>query len=159
VKVWRIATETRQYAANDLSGAGAAKNPGRWNDVNEPIVYCATSIALAVLETAAHIDIAGFPLNRFVVEIDVPDPVWGAKMQTGAAALPGAWNAIPAGRASVQVGSQWLASNGSAIHLVPSVIVEEEWCALLNPGHPDSAKIRARSLRRFEYDLVFRPSK
>ena len=52
MKLWRIAAETRQYAADDLSGAGAARHPGRWNDVGEPVLYTAPSISLAVLETA-----------------------------------------------------------------------------------------------------------
>ena len=56
MRLWRIAAETREYAAIDLSGAGAAKSPGRWNDYKEPVVYCAPTIAMAVLETAAHID-------------------------------------------------------------------------------------------------------
>ena len=51
--LWRIATETREYRAIDLSGAGAARDPGRWNAAREPVVYCAPTIAIAVLETAA----------------------------------------------------------------------------------------------------------
>src|SRR5512132_2877062 len=106
--LWRIATETRSYGAEDLSGWGAAKSPGRWNDVNEPVVYCAPTIALAVLETAAHIDDAGLPLNRFLVQIDVPDDVWAQREQSDIAKLPATWNAIPAGRGSIQFGSGWL---------------------------------------------------
>jgi len=63
VILWRIATETRSYRADDLSGAGAAISPGRWNDTGEPVLYTAPSIALAVLETAAHLDDAGLPLR------------------------------------------------------------------------------------------------
>ena len=78
MNLWRIATETRAYAPNDLSGAGAAKNPGRWNAATESVVYCAPTLAMAVLETAAHIDDSGLPLNKFVVLIEVPDAVWPA---------------------------------------------------------------------------------
>jgi len=77
VKLWRIAAETRKYAADDPSGGGAAASPGRWNDKHEPTVYCAATIAMAVLEIAAHIDDAGLPLNKYVVEIDVPDGARG----------------------------------------------------------------------------------
>ena len=49
MKLWRIATETLTYPANDLSGAGAAKNPGRWNDDGQGVVYCAPTLAMAVL--------------------------------------------------------------------------------------------------------------
>jgi RES domain-containing protein len=76
MKLWRIATETRKYAADDLSGNAAALHPGRWNEEQQSVVYTAASLALAVLETAAHIDDAGLPQNRFVIELQVPDEVW-----------------------------------------------------------------------------------
>jgi RES domain-containing protein len=156
VKLWRIAAETRQYAATDLTGNGAATYPGRWNDKDQPVVYCAPSIALAVLETAAHIDDGGLPLNRFLIEINVPTAVWDQHQVAEVASLPAAWAAIPAGRASVNVGSAWLASQRSAILLVPSVIVPEEFAALINPKHPASANITAKVIRPFEYNRIFR---
>ena len=154
--LWRIATETRAYAAEDLTGAGAARNPGRWNAATEPVVYCAPTIAMAVLETAAHIDDGGLPLNKFVVEIQVPDDVWGQRTEVAVAALPVTWNAIPAGVASARFGSEWLASLRSPILVLPSVIVPEESIVLINPRHSDAALITARALRRFEYNQLFR---
>ena len=154
--LWRIATETRKYAADDLSGGGSAARPGRWNDSGEPVVYCAPTIAMAVLETAAHIDDAGLPLNKYLVEIAVPDAVWALRQQVPVAALPVTWDAVPAGRASVQVGSAWLASLSSPIFLVPSVIVPEEEVVLINPRHSQSASISATVRRKFEYNVLFR---
>jgi RES domain-containing protein len=156
VILWRIATETRRYAAADLSGAGAARNPGRWNGDGQPVVYASLSIALAVLETAAHINDRGLPLNRFLVRIDVPQPVWAAREEKSAASLPAGWAAIPAGAASVKIGSEWHGSLRSAILLVPSVIVPEEFAALINPVHPDAAKLTATVIRPFEYNRLFR---
>jgi RES domain-containing protein len=72
VRLWRVAAETRIYPAIDLSGAGAAEHPGRWNDDKEPVVYCAPMIAMAVLETTAHVDDSGLPLNRFLAWISTP---------------------------------------------------------------------------------------
>jgi RES domain-containing protein len=154
VILWRIASETRQYAADDLSGAGAAKAPGRWNQAGEPVIYSASSIALAVLETVAHLDDAGLPQNRMLVRIEVPKPVWAARQVRALADLPPAWAAIPAGRASVEIGSAWLRRASSALLLVPSVIVPEEYAVLINPRHPDAASITARSERVFEYHRV-----
>ena len=85
--LWRIATETRDYKANDLSGGGAAKSPGRWNAPGQFVVYAAETLALAVLETTAHIDNAGLPLNRFVVQIQVPQALWEARAELKAAYL------------------------------------------------------------------------
>jgi RES domain-containing protein len=154
MKLWRIAAETRSYPADDLSGNGAAKSPGRWNDDKQPVVYCAPSIAVAVLETAAHIDDGGLPLNRFLVCIDVPDEVWALREQFDVAQLPPAWAAIPAGRTSVQLGSDWLASGRAPILLVPSVVVPEEWAALLNPSHRLAALVSAQVVRPFEYNKL-----
>ena len=156
MKLWRIAAETRRYAATDLSGAGAAAAPGRWNDAQQAVVYSAPTIALAVLETAAHIDDAGLPLNRFLVEIDVPDTVWALHELLTLASLPPAWAAIPAGGASVKLGAAWLNSLRSPILLVPSVIVPEEFAALINPLHPASRAISAKVIRPFEYSKLFR---
>lgn len=156
MKLWRIAAETRRYGADDMSGTGAARYPGRWNDVGQPVLYCAPTIAMAVLETAAHLDDAGLPLNRFLVQIDVPDRLWAERVVLEAAALPAGWAAIPAGRVSVQAGADWLRSLRSVLLQVPSVIVPEEAVALINPLHPQSAALQARVLRPFEYTRLFR---
>jgi len=157
MRLWRIAAETRKYTADDLSGGGAAKRPGRWNDTGEAMIYAAPAISLAVLETAARIDDAGLPLNRYLVELIVPDDVWAMHEAIAVTALPPTWSAIPAGRASVRIGSEWLASLRSPILLVPSVIVPEEPAALINPKHPDCKHITARVARQFEYSRLFRP--
>ena len=154
--LWRIATETREYRANDLSGAGAARDPGRWNAAKEPVVYCAPTIAIAVLETAAHVDDSGLPLNKYLVEIQVPDSVWALREELVLKALPPTWGAIPAGAASVEIGSRWLASLRSPLLIVPSVIVPEESASLINPRHPEATNITAKAVRRFEYNRLFR---
>jgi len=156
VILWRIATETHSFSADDLSGAGAARHPGRWNDQNEPVVYASTTLALAALETVAHLDTSGLPLNRFVVRIDVPENVWAAKESPPANELPAGWDAVPSGTASARYGSRWLPAGRSPIMLLPSVIVPEERIALINPRHPLAGKLSAAVLRRFEYDLLFR---
>ena len=154
--LWRIAAETRHYSADDLSGAGAAKSPGRWNEEGDKIIYTSPSRALAVLETAAHIDDAGLPLNRFLVKIKVPASVWSTRRRIALKNLDPAWRAIPAGRYSASLGHAWVTSGASALLIVPSIIVEEEWNVLINASHPDAAGITASVVRRFEYNRLFR---
>lgn len=131
--------------------------PGRWNREGERVVYCATSLSLAALETTAYVDINGLPLNRFVVEIEVPGAVWLARSQLLPADLDPAWNAVPAGIASIQAGSRWLMQARSALLLVPSVIVPEECAVLINPVHAETRKLVASTRRRFDYFNIFRP--
>lgn len=154
--LWRVATETRRYRAADLSGAGAAAKPGRWNAFGEPVLYTAPTIAMAVLETAAHLDDAGLPLNRFLVRFDVPDKIWNARTTLHADALPATWSAIPAGRASVGLGSRWLKEGAAALLEVPSVIVPEESVVMINPAHRDTPRLKASVVRPFEYQRLFR---
>ena len=154
--LWRIAADTRQYRADDLSGGGAAKRPGRWNDSGETVIYAAPTIAIAVLETAAHVDDSGLPLNRYLVELTVPDDVWALRETLDITALPATWSAIPASKASVEIGSKWLSSLRTPILVVPSVIVPEEMASLINPNHVEAKRITGRIVRLFEYNRLFR---
>jgi RES domain-containing protein len=53
--VWRIATDTPDYEADDLSGVGAKGTGGRWNAIGTPLVYSSSNIALSVLEALVHL--------------------------------------------------------------------------------------------------------
>lgn len=150
VPLWRIAVEAPAYAANDLSGTGARTTGGRWNSKGTPVVYCATNIALATLETVHYLRSGGLPFNRFLVRIDVPDAVWDARQVLDP--LPGGWDAIPAGLAARTAGDAWIAAGVSALLLVPSVIVPDEYNVLINPRHADAAAIKATTLKRWIYD-------
>lgn len=149
---WRIATDTRDYEADDLSGAGAKSAGGRWNEAGLPLLYCAESRALACLETIVHLNAGGLPLNRYLVEIAVPADVWHAAETQSTTTLAVGWDARPAGRTSVTFGSVWIASRRSLLLRVPSVIVAEEYCILINPLHPDLSRLRARKVRRWDCD-------
>lgn len=149
---WRIATDTPSYEADDLSGAGAKAQGGRWNETGLAVVYSSEKRALACLETVVHLNAGGLPLNRYLVEITIPDEVWARARRETADSLPVGWEAEPIGLASLRLGTDWLRSGTSALLVVPSVIVPEEFNVLINPGHPDSAGITAAKRRRWLYD-------
>jgi RES domain-containing protein len=155
VPVWRIATEALTYGANDLSGTGAKMTGGRWNSKGTLVVYCAANIALATLETVHSLRNGGLPFNRYLVRIDVPDAVWDARQVLDP--LPGGWDAIPAGLTARTAGDVWIASRASALLLVPSVIVPDEYNVLINPQHGAAATIVATTLKRWIYDPRFFP--
>ena len=149
---YRIGTDTPDYEAHDLSGKGAGITGGRWNEKGVAVVYAAESRSLACLETLVHLAAGGLPFNRYLVEISIPDPVWAAAHRLTPASLPVGWDAEPAGRASIGFGTAWLRSAGSAVLVIPSVILPEEFCVLVNPAHPSSTSIVAVKLRRWLYD-------
>lgn len=150
--VWRIATDTKDYEADDLSGAGAKTTGGRWNEVGIPMLYSAENRALACLETVIHLNAGGLPLNRYLVEIELPDDILSSAQVETAASLRIGWDAEPAGRASIEFGSDWVRSKRSLLLSVPSVIVPEEHNLLINPEHPDRNRLRARKIRKWLYD-------
>lgn len=147
------------WAPDDLSGVGAAYSPGRWNKPGQAVVYAAPTLAMAVLETAAHIDDSGLPLNKYVVEIEVPDAVWAARRIVPADVLPTGWDAIPHGGISIEFGSAWYIANTQALIELPSVIAPEESIVLINAQHPDAQQITARATRRLQYNLLFRSNR
>ncbi|MBT2766906.1 RES family NAD+ phosphorylase [Stenotrophomonas sp. ISL-67] len=156
MRLARIGSTGPTWTPDDMTGAGAAASPGRWNRTGERVIYAAPSLAMAVLETAAHIDDSGLPLNKYVIEIDVPDDVWAARLVIPASALPVGWDAIPHGVVSIGVGSNWYASGAQAIVELPSVIAPEETIVVINAQHGDSRRMRARATRRLQYNLLFR---
>jgi RES domain-containing protein len=153
ISIWRIASDTPDWTAEDLSGKGAAAKGTRWNAPGEHLTYTSTSISLAAWETRAHLGRQGtkLPFNRILVRVDVPDAVWAAR-ETLATPLPVGWDVVPEGRVSRSLGSAWLARGQSALLCVPSVIVNEEDNVLINPTHPDATKLVASRVRRFLYD-------
>lgn len=150
--VWRIATDTPAYEADDLSGDGAKATGGRWNRAGLPLIYASESRALAALETFVHLNAGGLPLNRYLVALTIPEALWRDARHETADSLPVGWDAEPPGRVSIELGSAWIAATATALLLVPSVIVPEEFNVLINPRHPASAAITAEKLRRWTYD-------
>jgi RES domain-containing protein len=150
--LWRIGVDTPTYPADDLSGKGAEGAGGRWNAKGAPMVYTSQTRALACLETVVHFNAGGLPLNRYLVQIDVPDAIWKAAVVQSAAALDIGWDAEPPGRVSIDLGTAWLRAKTSALMIVPSVIVPEELNVLLNPLHPDSRGLTGKKVRKWVYD-------
>jgi RES domain-containing protein len=94
----------------------------------------------------------GLPLNRYLVEVTIPDDVWANAQAQTPSSLPVGWKAEPAGQVSIQFGTTWVRSRRSALLVIPSVIVQEEFNVLISPAHADSARIAAVKLRRWIYD-------
>lgn len=148
--VWRISADTPDYEAHDLSGKGAEKTGGRWNRKGTPLLYTSVTRALACLETVVHLG-GGLPLNRYLVQIEIPRAQWGSRFVLKPASHVG-WDAEPAGKASMDWGTAWQAAKTHLLAEVLSVIVPEERNILINPAHPDATKLTARKVRKWLYD-------
>lgn len=152
VNLWRIAKNTAQYQANDMSGGGAKTVGGRWNSKGSAVIYTSPTIALATLETLAHIGDEIAARNRFLIQIEVPDDVWKARETLDVTRLDPTWVSEPPGLATISPGNAWIKGNTAALLEVPSVIIHEEFNVLINPAHPDAVRIKASLIRQFVYD-------
>jgi RES domain-containing protein len=151
--VWRIATDTPHYGADDLSGKGAEKTGGRWNRKGTPLLYGSSSIALACLETLVHL--AGgdpLPLNRYLVRISISPAAWSKRTVFDPSAQVG-WDAEPPGLVSMDWGTQWASAGSSLLAEVPSIVVPEETSILINPAYKGARRLAVTKMRQWRYDL------
>ena len=165
ISIWRIASQGRTWKANDLSGNGSARYPGRWNSRDRPIVYSSSSIALACLETVVHL--AGddpLPFLRQLVRITIPRHHWQQRKRFANEEFSG-WDSAPTPdhaedwlAATRAWGDDWLLGLDSLLAEVPSVIVPEETNLLLNPRHPAHGELVAEIVRPWIYDTRLLPN-
>lgn len=135
-----------------MIGGGAKMTGGRWNAKGRAVVYAATTISLATLETLAHLGDNIAIRNAFLVRIDIPATLWRRRVIVVPDELDTTWKAEPPGSTSIAFGNAWLAKTDSPVLLVPSVIVPEEHNVLINPAHPAVAKVNAQIVRQYVYD-------
>jgi RES domain-containing protein len=144
--LWRL---TRRPHA-DLSGRGGELADGRWHSRGRPVVYCASSVALAVLEVRVHLDLPFelLPDDYALMRIAAPDAL---SLQTIAAQdLPVGWRQ----REDLcrALGDTWLKERSTALLSLPSAIVEVERNLLLNPRHPDAHEVSIDEIVSFPWD-------
>lgn len=154
--LYRIASAGPAWDELDLSGQAAKAVGGRWNEPGTAAIYAAQSIALAALETVVHLGATRMVFDRYVVEIEIPQALF-RRRKVVAPPPPDAWDSIPPSFKSAQFGTQWLKEAKSLVLDVPSVIVPQERCYVLNPMHANSGQAKARNLGRFLYDPRLRP--
>jgi RES domain-containing protein len=135
VRLWRIAA--RRFAR--LDGRGAELYGGRWNSPGRPLVYAASTLSLAMLELLARLPTGEAPLDYVALAIEVPDDATVEEVAPGD--LPG-WDAADQA-ASRAFGDAWLTVARSLLLLVPALAVPQERNALLNPRHPEFARVTA----------------
>ena len=139
----------RRHALTAFSGEGARAYGGRWNLPGIPMVYAAHTRALAALESLAHYGGAERRMAFVTFETEIPDRL---AIHVAAAALPRDWRCDEPGASTQGLGSEWQRSGRSAALVVPSVLVPQEFCVLLNPEHPDTDKIMVSYPEAFEFD-------
>jgi RES domain-containing protein len=113
------------------------------------VIYTAESRSLASLEVLVHtedtqlladIRWATIPVHIDETFIEIADP------------LPEDWRRLPAPPSTRELGSRWVAESRSVVLRVPSIVVDGEFNYLLNPGHPEFARLKFGEPGPFSFD-------
>lgn len=144
--VWRLFPA--RFRATAFTGVGGLYAARRWNHLGTSMVYTSTSRALAALEFFVNLQPSEAPDDLLMAGATVPDASVEA---IGLSVLPRNWRVMNNERCR-DLGSEWAQSLRSVALKVPSVVVDGDWNVLLNPKHPDFAKVKIGPTKPFLYD-------
>ena len=141
--LWRISNHIA------LNGNGGKKSGARWNLVGSRIVYLADSPMAAIVETLVPLDVDPEDTPDFYTLLmvsapnDLPiqllDPASGSEWKENL-------------EFTRRIGDAWLESLETVLARVPSVIAPRTWNYLLNPAHPDAAKVQIAEVIKERFD-------
>lgn len=119
-----------------FDGRGARLYGARWNSPGREVIYASASYGCAMLERLVHAGVGVLPKSQVSIVIHVPAV---AIEEVTPKDVPG-WDR-PDLVASRACGDLWLVEKRSAVLLVPSIVARGDKNVLINPAHPEFAKI------------------
>ena len=152
--VWRICFN------GDLTLAGlpygSTLGPGRWHlppPAGWPVVYAASSRALAQLEKRVHANGVP-PVNQTLIRLELPADAALQDAATDRGLKTPQWRNDEG--YTQGLGVQWLQSKSSLGLWVPSYLEPRERILLINPAHPAYAAINI-VIEVLDFDFEFDP--
>lgn len=141
--LWRISDHA------DLEGNGGRFFSSRWSKRGRRIVFLAESPPGAMLEVLVHLP---FRQGR------LPEGYTLLRIETADECAIQALN--PPERAdwrthldlTQELGEEWMEAGKTALARVPSAIMPRTWNWLLNPAHPEAARVEIREVIRERFD-------
>jgi len=127
---------------------GASLYGGRWNHKGTPVIYSAETRALCALEVL--VNSAELADDYVSISIDVPSDIAIKIVNIGD--LPVGWNSNSAIDATRDIGTDWAKGLMTTVLSVPSAVIPRERNYILNPAHPDFARIHFSSPEPFYFD-------
>jgi RES domain-containing protein len=140
MELWRICSFP------DLSGVGGSRAGGRWHSQGRRIIYLADRPAVALSEMLGQMDRDLIPATCQLLHLVLPDQTSIANVKD----LPPDWRTQT--MLTRKIGDAWLAGARSALLLVPSAVNQQNRYLLLNPAHPDAAKVTVAEIIRAPFD-------
>ena len=145
--VYRVAN--LKYKESTLTGIGAEKVGGRWNEIGTRAVYCSENIALALLEYYVHSkNAANLPKEILVAKIQFPDEFLIKDLEK----LPKNWNQYPYQPETTRIFTDLTKSRDFFALKVPSTIVPMEHNIILNPLYKEFGKVEITEFLEFPID-------
>ncbi|MFB2121552.1 RES family NAD+ phosphorylase [Parapedobacter sp. 2B3] len=132
MRLYRIA-KTKQRTT-DLSGMGAYKFGGRWNNPGTYMLYTSENSSLAYLENLVHFDAVIIPPKLFIMEIDVMEKP-GLIYTLPDSAYPKQWMKLGQ-LENKRLGDRLMREAGYLGIRVRSAVNPKEFNCLLNPLYP-----------------------
>jgi len=142
---------SKQIYCNDLSGGGAEKTGGRWNSKSIPMLYTASSRALAMVEIAVHVPLGIVPINYYLTTIEITGQQ--SILKANITDFPSDWNKSPFIKATQYIGNNFIKENTHLMLQVPSVVVPGDYNYLINPRHSLFKNVQIKNVVPFEFDM------
>jgi RES domain-containing protein len=133
-------------------GEGARLYGGRWNEKGTRVVYFSDSESLCILELLANKSVI-VPDGFVLITPTIPDDIRIERVSPDALSGDTWKSPIPANQAITwQIGTAWARAGTSAILIVPSAVIGSGRNLLVNPEHPDFARIELSPPAPFTWD-------
>ena len=143
--VWRLSH--RKHSAFD--GEGGLLHSARWHNAGVRIIYTAEHLSLVALEFLVNTGPDEQPQRLVARSAEISDDVPRDRLLSND--LPRDWRKLNNSLLR-QRGMKWLGEQRTAVLVVPSAVIPQENNYLLNPTHPDFARIRVRETEAFSFD-------
>ena len=143
IRIYRV-IEPRK-ASEPFSGSGS-DGGGRWTSSRTPGVYASLTPATAMLEYLVHLE-GETPDELLLASASVPKETMLVQLE-----VPSEWKERPYRACVREVGDAWSKRKTSLALRVPSAVCEGECNILINPEHPDFAKLRLEHLAPMKID-------
>jgi len=147
MKVYRIVDKRYQ---NDLSGSGAKLFGGRWNKVDQAVLYTASSVSLACLELLVNVDLRFMTPDYMLLTIEVPDDC--STRAITIEDLPKKWRSKDSYAKTKELGSNWYQEQLESALVVPSAVIPQEIHYIFNVDHPIMKDIKIVKAEPFIFD-------
>jgi len=114
--------------------------PGRWNGSGKKVIYCAESVALALLENMVRRQGVGFNNDFRIMVIDIPDSLKVTTIREES--LVSGWRDFRHYGLCQPLGNTWYELGKTPLLKVPSAVLPQSFNYVINAEHPDFKKIK-----------------